>query len=97
MAHFKTPYDWPRPYVPNEDSELWPVNAWRDAGVGMEVIDTTGMRVVFSNGICLPIVALYDAEGFRVEEYADAATFDFGDATFGYARANAKHGGADVN
>lgn len=93
----RTPYDWPRPELPNEDSELWPVNAWRDLGIGLEVIDAQNLRVVFANGICLPIVAMYDAEGFRVEEYADARTFDFGDATFGYARANAQHGASNVS
>jgi len=89
----KTPYDWPRPEIPYEGSELWPMNAWRDLGIGLEVIDAQHMRVTLANGITLPIVALYDADGFRVEEYAEARTFDFGHPSLGYARANAAHAG----
>jgi len=87
----RTPYDWPRPELPYEDSERWPVNAWRDAGVTLEVIDPKLMLVVFSNGIALPIIALYDADGFRVEEWEDAWTYDFGNACFGYGAAKAAH------
>lgn len=93
----KTPYDWFRPELPYEDSELWPVNAWRDAGVTLEVIDARLMLAVFSNGIALPIVALYDGDGRRVEEWEDARTYDFGNASFGYGRANAAHGAARIS
>lgn len=93
----RTPYDWHRPEVPHEDSELWPVNAWRDRGVTLEVIDAQNMRVTFSNGITLPIVALYDAEGSRVEEWEDATTYDFGSPSFGYGAANASHDGTHLS
>lgn len=95
--HFATPYDYARPTCPNEDSERWPVNAWRDAGVTLEVIDTKHMWAIFSNGIALPIIALYDADGFRVEDWEDARTYDFGNASFGYGRANASQGAAPIN
>jgi hypothetical protein len=92
----KTPYDWPRPELPFEDSERWPINAWRDAGVTLEVIDAKNMWCVFSNGIALPIIALYDADGFRVDEWEDARTYDFGDACFGYGTANAAKDAASI-
>jgi len=91
---FSTPYDWPRPVCANEDSELWPINAMRDAGVDLEVIDTQRMMVVFANGIALPIIALYDASGLRVEDWEEARTFDFGNACIGYGTANARQGHA---
>ena len=87
MAYFATPYDWPRPVCANEDSELWPINAMRDRGVTLETINWKEGWVAFSNGIKLPIVALYDADGFRVEEWEDARTYDFGDPRFGYGTA----------
>ena len=77
--------------VPYEDSELWPINAWRDAGVTLEVIDPKRKRVVFSNGVALPILEMRDAEGFVVEEWEDCVRYDFGHPRFGYGSANAAH------
>jgi len=88
---FSTPYDWPRPTIPNEDSEMWPINAMRDKGVALEVINWEKRYVVFANGISLPIVALYDGDGLRVEEWDDAVRYDFGNSTFGYGTANCYH------
>jgi len=95
--NFSTPYDYPRPSVPYEGSELWPINAMRDAGVTLEVVDADKGYVVFSNGIALPIVALFDDTGHRVEEWIDARTYDFGNSTFGYGTANAPHGGNELH
>jgi hypothetical protein len=97
MTHFATPYDYPRPTCPNEDSEMWPINAMRDAGVTLEVIDHQNMRVIFSNGVWLPIVAMFDADGFRVEEWDDCVTYDFGNSCVGYGAAKAAHDGVHLH
>lgn len=94
---FATPYDWPKPTLPYEDSELWPLNAMRDRGVALEVIDAQNMRVIFANGVWLPIIALYDAEGYRVEEWSDAVTYDFGNSCMGYGSANVQHNASHLS
>jgi hypothetical protein len=75
--------------APHEGSELWPLNAWRDLGITLEVINTVKRYVVFSNGVVMPIIALWDEYGFPVEEWEDCWRYDFGDPRFGYGRADA--------
>ena len=75
--------------VPYESSELYPLNAWRDLGITLELINSVERYVVFSNGYVLPIVAMWDEYGFPADEWEDCFQYDFGNESIGYGRANA--------
>ena len=77
-----------RSQIPDEGRELWPLNAMRDRGVTLEAIMRDQNVVAFSNGIVLPVLALYDRDGFRVDEWEDACTYEFGNSHIGYGRAS---------
>ena len=62
----------------------WPIEAWKDAGVKIDEIDCDEMTVTFSNGVILPILAFYDADGHRVEEPTEPGYAEFGDDEYGY-------------
>lgn len=72
---------------PSEASELWPITAMRDRGIALEVVDTRLMTVTFANGVVLPIIALFDAEGWPVDDWEDAVKYDFGNPYVGYGSA----------
>ena len=82
--------------ITNEGSELYPINAWRDLGITLEVINPVQGYVVFSNGVVLPIVAMWDDYGFPAEEWDDCRCYDFGNPCIGYGRANAQRDRVDL-
>lgn len=77
--------------LPNECSELYPLNAMRDAGVRIDAINLSRGYVAFANGLCVPILNMLDAEGRPTDDPEDCWRIEFGTSDLGLGSVGIAH------